>query len=78
MTLSWALVSDRVVKQQKAVAYESFKTSLIIRKGKDEESMFKSVLKSEIDTAKLYHLFLDQNNPKLRGRYGNGLQLLQI
>ena len=56
----YALVSDQMVKQWTMVAYESFRSSLIIHKDKTEEIivllMSVSVI-SDIDTAKLYIQF---------------------
>ena len=48
----WALVSDRMVKHKMAVAYESLRNSLRIKKKKKM-----SVIISDVEIAKLYIQF---------------------
>ena len=49
----WALVSDRMVKHKMAVAYESLRNSLRIKKKKKKMS----VIISDVEIAKLYIQF---------------------
>ena len=50
-----ALISDRMVKQERVVAYEKFRDSLIIHKEKNKRNeCLMSAFKTVIDIANLY------------------------